>query len=436
MMKTMVKRRPELLAPAGDAERLEAALLFGADAVYLGGKLFNMRAATESFDDEALKSAVDKCHEKGVAVHLVANTLPRNDEVSALPAFFESAAKAGVDAFIIADIGVMRAAQKYAPGIDIHMSTQTGVVNYDTASALYDMGAKRIVMAREVSLKEIAEIRAKTPKDLEIECFVHGAMCMSFSGRCMLSNYLTGRDANRGDCAQPCRWKYHLVEEKRPGQYFEITDSEEGTYILNSQDMCMIEHIGELVDAGVDSFKIEGVIARVAAHSYASIDDIFAKAEEKGEKPFIIICDEIEDPHNLGAIIRTAECAGAHGVIIPKRRNATLSLTVAKTAAGALEYVPVARVANLAAAIDELKERGVWVYGTDMKGDMWCETDLTGAVALVIGSEGSGMGRLVREKCDFVLSLPMKGEINSLNASVAAGIIMYEVSRQRLAAKS
>ncbi len=258
MMKTMVKRRPELLAPAGDAERLEAALLFGADAVYLGGKLFNMRAATESFDDEALKSAVDKCHEKGVAVHLVANTLPRNDEVSALPAFFESAAKAGVDAFIIADIGVMRAAQKYAPGIDIHMSTQTGVVNYDTASALYDLGAKRIVMAREVSLKEIAEIRAKTPKDLEIECFVHGAMCMSFSGRCMLSNYLTGRDANRGDCAQPCRWKYHLVEEKRPGQYFEITDSEEGTYILNSQDMCMIEHIGELVDAGVDSFKIEG----------------------------------------------------------------------------------------------------------------------------------------------------------------------------------
>ncbi|MBQ6752967.1 MAG: 23S rRNA (guanosine(2251)-2'-O)-methyltransferase RlmB [Clostridia bacterium] len=180
----------------------------------------------------------------------------------------------------------------------------------------------------------------------------------------------------------------------------------------------------------------QGVIARVAAHSYASIDDIFAKAEEKGEKPFIIICDEIEDPHNLGAIIRTAECAGAHGVIIPKRRNATLSLTVAKTAAGALEYVPVARVANLAAAIDELKERGVWVYGTDMKGDMWCETDLTGAVALVIGSEGSGMGRLVREKCDFVLSLPMKGEINSLNASVAAGIIMYEVSRQRLAAKS
>ena len=236
-----ISKRPELLAPAGDAERLDAALMYGADAVYLGGQLFNMRAATESFDDVTLKQAVDKCHKNGTAVHLVANTLPRNSEVESLPHFFEVAADAGVDAFIIADVGVMRMAQKYAPGIDIHMSTQTGVVNYETANVLYDMGAKRIVMAREVCLDDIAEIRAKTPSDLEIECFVHGAMCMSFSGRCMLSNYLTGRDANRGDCAQPCRWKYHLVEEKRPGQFFEITDSSDGTYILNSQDMCMIE---------------------------------------------------------------------------------------------------------------------------------------------------------------------------------------------------
>lgn len=180
----------------------------------------------------------------------------------------------------------------------------------------------------------------------------------------------------------------------------------------------------------------QGVIARVAAHAYASIDDIFDRANEKGEKPFIIICDEIEDPHNLGAIIRTAECAGAHGIIIPKRRNATLNFTVAKTSAGALEYMPVARVANLATTIDELKERGVWIYGTDMDGEVWCQTDLKGAVALVVGSEGTGMGRLVREKCDFVLSLPMTGEINSLNASVAAGIMMYEVSRQRQDIKS
>ena len=180
----------------------------------------------------------------------------------------------------------------------------------------------------------------------------------------------------------------------------------------------------------------QGVIARVSAHSYASVDDIFKKAEECGEPPFIIICDEIEDPHNLGAIIRTAECAGAHGVIIPKRRSATLGFTVAKTAAGALEYMPVARVSNLAAAIDELKERGVWIYGTDMDGEVWCKTDLTGPLALIIGSEGSGMGRLVREKCDFVLSLPLRGKINSLNASVAAGITMYEISRQSLEIKS
>lgn len=180
----------------------------------------------------------------------------------------------------------------------------------------------------------------------------------------------------------------------------------------------------------------QGVIARVAAHAYSSIDDIFARAEAKGESPFIIICDEIEDPHNLGAIIRTAECAGAHGIIIPKRRNATLNFTVAKTSAGALEYMPVARVSNLATTIDELKERGVWIYGTDMDGDVWCKTDLRGAIALVVGSEGNGMGRLIREKCDFVLSLPMRGEINSLNASVAAGIVMYEVSRQRLDIKT
>ena len=294
----MKTRRPELLSPAGDAERLEAALQYGADAVYLGGQLFNMRAATESFNDDTLKDAVSKCHEKGVSVHLVANTLPRNSEVQSLPHFFEVAASAGVDAFIIADIGVMRLAQKYAPNVDIHMSTQTGVVNYETASALYDLGAKRIVMAREVCLDDIAEIRAKTPKELEIECFVHGAMCMSFSGRCMLSNYLTGRDANRGDCAQPCRWKYHLVEEKRPGQFFEITDSKDGTYILNSQDMCMIEHIPELVAAGVDSFKIEGraksaYYAAAVTNAYRAAIDEYLENPSPNFKPSKWIVDEM-----------------------------------------------------------------------------------------------------------------------------------------------
>lgn len=175
----------------------------------------------------------------------------------------------------------------------------------------------------------------------------------------------------------------------------------------------------------------QGIAAYVAVHEYADVEDIFRAAEEKGEKPFIIVCDEVEDPHNLGAIIRTADAAGAHGVIIPKRRNASLSYAVGKTSAGAVEYVPVARVPNLPAALDELKERGVWVYGADMDGQKWCDTDFDGAVALVIGSEGKGLGRLVKEKCDFIVSLPMKGSVNSLNASVAAGILMFEVSRRR-----
>lgn len=249
---------PELLAPAGDRERLDAALLFGADAVYLGGQEFGMRAAPSNFSEEELVKAVEDCHANGVKVHLTVNTLPRNEEIAALPAFLERSAAAGVDAFIIADVGVMKLAQQYAPKVEIHMSTQAGVVNYLTAKTLYDMGAKRVVMARECSLEEIAEVRAKTPKDLEIEAFVHGAMCMSVSGRCLLSNYMTGRDGNRGECAQPCRWQYHLMEEKRPSEYFEITEEEHGTYFLNSMDMCMIEHIPELLAAGVTSFKLEG----------------------------------------------------------------------------------------------------------------------------------------------------------------------------------
>ncbi|MEG1179112.1 MAG: 23S rRNA (guanosine(2251)-2'-O)-methyltransferase RlmB [Oscillospiraceae bacterium] len=180
----------------------------------------------------------------------------------------------------------------------------------------------------------------------------------------------------------------------------------------------------------------QGVAASVAAHSYATVDEIFELAEERGEQPFIIICDELEDPHNLGAIIRTAECAGAHGIIIPKRRCASLSYAVSKTSAGAIEYMPVARVSNLSSTIDDLKQRGVWIYGADMLGPTYCETDLKGAVGLVIGSEGNGLGRLIKEKCDFIISLPLKGQINSLNASVAAGILMFEVARQRDGLKS
>ena len=253
----MINNKPELLAPAGDMERLTMALHYGADAVYLAGTQFGMRAAAGNFTFEQMKTATELAHAKGAAVHMTCNTLPRESELKELPGFLEKAQDAGIDALIIADLGVMDYAAKYAPKVSRHVSTQLGVINSATANVLHSMGADRVVLARETPMKDIFEIRANTPKELEIEAFVHGAMCVSFSGRCLLSNYLTGRDANRGACAQPCRWKYHLVEEKRPGEYFEITE-DKGTHIMNSRDMCMIEHIPELIEAGVSSFKIEG----------------------------------------------------------------------------------------------------------------------------------------------------------------------------------
>lgn len=253
----MIKPKIELLAPAGDFERLEMALHYGADAVYLAGTQFGMRASAGNFTFPELSKATKLAHANGTAVHMTCNTLPREDELAQLPEFLEQAQDAGVDAFIIADLGVMAAAKKYAPKVSRHVSTQLGVINSATANVLFEMGADRVVLARETPMEDIRKIRANTPKELEIEAFVHGAMCVSFSGRCLLSNYLTGRDANRGACAQPCRWKYHLVEEKRPGEYFEISE-DKGTHIMNSRDMCMIEHIPELIDAGVTSFKIEG----------------------------------------------------------------------------------------------------------------------------------------------------------------------------------
>ena len=248
----------EVLAPAGDEERLHAALNFGADAVYLGRKRFGMRASPMNFDFEQLVSAVSSAHAKGIKVYLTCNTLPRNNEIPAFEQFVREAVEAGVDALIVADIGLLMLVKKYAPDMEIHISTQTGIVNYVTARELHNLGAKRIVLARELSLNEIAEIRAKTSPDLDIEAFVHGAMCVSFSGRCLLSQYLVNRDANRGECAQPCRWGYHLMEEKRPGEFFPVYEDEKGTYILNSKDMCMIEHIDKLAEAGVTSLKIEG----------------------------------------------------------------------------------------------------------------------------------------------------------------------------------
>ena len=248
----------EVLAPAGDEERFNAAINYGADAVYLGRKQFGMRASPLNFDFEQLCNAVQKAHEKGVKVYLTCNTLPRNNEIPFFEQFVREAVEAKVDAMIVADIGLLMLIKRYAPDMEIHISTQTGIVNYVTARELYNMGAKRVVLARELSLDEIAEIRAKCPDDMDIECFVHGAMCVSFSGRCLLSQYLVNRDANRGECAQPCRWGYHLMEEKRPGEYFPVFEDEKGTYILNAKDMCMIEHIDKLAEVGVTSLKIEG----------------------------------------------------------------------------------------------------------------------------------------------------------------------------------
>ena len=252
------RKKPELLAPAGDMERLRMAVLYGADAVYLAGTSFGMRSFAGNFSPEELPQAVAWAHDHGVRVHVTVNTMPRNNEVIHLPAYLEQLQEAGVDALIMADMGAFSLAGKYAPSCERHVSTQASVANYVCANAWYDLGAKRVILARELSLGEIREIREKVPEDLELEAFVHGAMCVSYSGRCLLSNYMTGRDSNRGACAQPCRYQYYLMEEKRPGEYFPVFEDEKGTYILNSRDMCMIDHVGELMDAGLSSMKIEG----------------------------------------------------------------------------------------------------------------------------------------------------------------------------------
>lgn len=264
----MPAHKPELLAPAGDMERLNLAVRYGADAVYLAGTAFGMRSFAGNFSPEELPRAVRLAHDHGVKVHVTVNTMPRGGEWDALPAHLELLDEAGVDALIVADLGVFQLAKERAPHCERHVSTQVSVANAACATAWYELGAKRVVLARELSLDEIAEIRAGTPKELEIETFVHGAMCVSWSGRCLLSNYMTGRDANRGACAQPCRYQYALMEEKRPGEYFPVFEDEKGTYIMNSRDMCMIDHLDDLINAGVDCLKIEG---RAKSAYYAAI---------------------------------------------------------------------------------------------------------------------------------------------------------------------
>lgn len=270
MEETMMKRARslELLAPAGDMERLTMAVLYGADAVYLAGTSFGMRSFAGNFTPEELPRAVAFAHERGVRVHVTVNTMPRGDEVPRLPGYLEELDAAGVDALILADLGAFMLAGRYAPHCERHISTQQSIANSVCARAWYDLGASRVVLARELSLEEIRRIRQETPKELELETFGHGAMCVSYSGRCLLSNYMTGRDSNRGACAQPCRYQYALMEEKRPGEYFPVFEDEKGTYILNSRDMCMIDHLPDLMEAGVDCIKLEG---RAKSAYYAAI---------------------------------------------------------------------------------------------------------------------------------------------------------------------
>ena len=265
---TAERKKPELLAPAGDWEKLQMAVLYGADAVYLAGMSFGMRSFAGNFSDEELPRAVDFAHRHGVKVHATVNTMPRSGEVDRLPEHLEKLNDAGVDALILADLGAFTLAGKYAPRCQRHISTQQSIANYACAQAWFDLGAQRVVLARELGMDEIREIRRRVDPALELETFCHGAMCVSYSGRCLLSNYMTGRDSNRGACAQPCRYQYALMEEKRPGEYFPVFEDEKGTYIMNSRDMCMIDHLDDLMDAGVDCLKIEG---RAKSAYYAAI---------------------------------------------------------------------------------------------------------------------------------------------------------------------
>ncbi|MDO5344467.1 MAG: U32 family peptidase [Lachnospiraceae bacterium] len=272
-------RHPELLIPASCLEVLKTAVIFGADAVYIGGQAFGLRAKAKNFSMEEMKEGITFAHDHGVKVYVTANILAHNEDLEGAEAYFEELKELGPDGLIIADPGIFQIAKRVCPEIERHISTQANNVNYETFRFWHELGAKRVVCGRELSLAEIRKIREHIPEDLEIEAFVHGAMCISYSGRCLLSNFLTGRDANQGACTHPCRWKYSIVEETRPGEYMPVYENERGTYIFNSKDLCMIEHIPDLLAAGIDSLKIEGrmktalYVATVARTYRKAIDD-------------------------------------------------------------------------------------------------------------------------------------------------------------------
>ncbi len=272
-------RKTELLIPAGSLDVLKTAVIYGADAVYIGGEAFGLRAKAKNFSNQEIQEGIAFAHDRGVKVYITANILAHNDDLAGVEEYFQELKELAPDALIISDPGVFAIARRILPDMELHISTQANNTNYGTYQFWHELGAKRVVSARELSLAEIKEIRAHIPEDMEIESFIHGAMCISYSGRCLLSNYFTGRDANQGACTHPCRWKYAVVEETRPGEYMPVYENERGTYIFNSRDLCMIEHIPELIDAGIDSFKIEGrmktalYVATVARTYRKAIDD-------------------------------------------------------------------------------------------------------------------------------------------------------------------
>ena len=301
-------KKPELLAPGGSLEKLKIAIDYGADAVYVGGEAFSLRVAAENFSVDDMKEGLKYAHDRGKKVYLTANILPHNEDICKFEKFIEEIRPLGFDAVLIADIGMFDMIRELAPEIPVHISTQANNVNYRSAIAWYKMGAKRVVLARELSFDEIREIREKIPEDMEIEAFVHGAMCVSYSGRCLLSNYMTHRDANRGACAHPCRWNYSLVEQTRPGEYMDVYENERGTFIFNSKDLCMIKYIPELVKSGISSFKIEGrvktsyYVATIVKAYREEIDRYFSDPENYtfDEAQYQELCKVSHRPYSTG----------------------------------------------------------------------------------------------------------------------------------------
>ena len=301
-------KKPELLAPGGSLEKLKTAIDYGADAVYIGGEMFSLRVAAENFSKEDMQEGIKYAHDRGKKVYLTANILPHNDDIEEFEEFVKDIKNYGFDAVLVADLGLFDMMQELAPEIPIHVSTQANNINYRSAIKWYKMGATRVVLAREMSFKEIAEFQKKIPEDLELEAFIHGAMCISYSGRCLLSNYMTGRDSNMGACAHPCRWNYKLVEETRPGEYMDVFENERGTFIFNSKDLCTIRHIPELVQSGIASLKIEGrvktsyYVATVVGAYRREIDRYCADPENYvfNEAEYEELCKVSHRPYTTG----------------------------------------------------------------------------------------------------------------------------------------